>query len=196
MIVMQFSDDRHVLRLLMSFTLPSTSQKLSNCMEAIKPLKRSKTLTPLSRDHHNGLLLCWKIRQGLKHNIDDHRIISYLDFSYENELKEHFDQEERLVFSLIKTGDPETTKAVEQHQELKLTIRTLVAEAKTDKVLLARFADDLENHIRFEERILFPYIEKNADPDSFDHAGKIIAELHGNSSAMTWDDEFWIIQNK
>lgn len=165
-------------------------------MDAIKPLKRSKSLTPLSRDHHNGLLLCWKIRHGLKHNVEDRRIVNYLKFSFENELNEHFDQEERLVFSLIKTGDPGITKAVEQHEELKRMIRTLITDTKTDKTLLARFADDLEKHIRFEERILFPYIEKNADPDSFDHAGKIIAELHGTSSSITWDDEFWVIQNK
>jgi hypothetical protein len=32
----------------------------------IKPIKRNKHLKWLSRDHHFGLLACWKIRQGLK----------------------------------------------------------------------------------------------------------------------------------
>ena len=34
-------------------------------MEEIKPLKRSKELAPLSREHHDGLLFAWKIKQGL-----------------------------------------------------------------------------------------------------------------------------------
>ncbi|CDF79955.1 hypothetical protein BN863_22430 [Formosa agariphila KMM 3901] len=31
-----------------------------------KPLKRHKSLQPLSRDHHHGLLLAWKIRADLR----------------------------------------------------------------------------------------------------------------------------------
>ena len=161
-------------------------------METIKPLKRSAHLTPLSRDHHNGLLLCWKIRQGLKHNIEYNRIVNYIEFCFENELKEHFDQEEKLVFSLIKAGDLEIRKAMDQHEQLKTMIMKLLADTETDKALLTRFADELEQHIRFEERSLFPYIERNADPDTFDHAGKIIADLHGDSIPLSWDDEFWI----
>jgi iron-sulfur cluster repair protein YtfE (RIC family) len=165
-------------------------------MEIIKPLKRSAHLTPLSRDHHNGLLLCWKIRQGLRNSIEDQRIVRYLEFCFEHELKEHFDQEERLVFSLVKAGDPEISKAREQHKELKRLIQKLIRNVETHRALLGQFADLLEQHIRFEERILFPYIEKNADPDSFDHAGKIIADLHNNNSPVSWEDEFWTKQTK
>ena len=118
-------------------------------MEIIKPLKRSTHLKPLSRDHHDGLLLCWKIR-----------------------------------------------KAREQHKELNWLIQKIIRTDDSEKALLAAFADLLEDHIRFEERQLFPYIEKNADPDSFDHAGKIIADLHGNHSTVSWEDEFWIKQAK
>ena len=165
-------------------------------MEIIKPLKRSTHLKPLSRDHHDGLLLCWKIRQGLKNNIEDLRIVSYVAFCFEQELKEHFDQEERLVVSLLKEGDPEIRKAREQHKELNWLIQKIIRTDDSEKALLAAFADRLEDHIRFEERQLFPYIEKNADPDSFDHAGKIIADLHGNHSTVSWEDEFWIKQAK
>ena len=31
-----------------------------------KPIKRSKQLSPLSREHHDGLLFAWKIRQGFE----------------------------------------------------------------------------------------------------------------------------------
>ena len=47
-----------------------------------KPLKRHKALQPLSRDHHHGLLLSWKIRSGFKKNIDVERIKVYADWFY------------------------------------------------------------------------------------------------------------------
>ena len=31
----------------------------------IKPIKRSKQLAPLSREHHDGLMYVWKIREVL-----------------------------------------------------------------------------------------------------------------------------------
>ena len=40
-----------------------------------KPIKRHKALQPLSRDHHHGLLLSWKIRAGFSKNIEPNRIL-------------------------------------------------------------------------------------------------------------------------
>ena len=55
-----------------------------------KPIKRRKELVPLSRDHHNGLLLCWKIRTGIRTEIDYTRISQYVLYFFEHDLKEHF----------------------------------------------------------------------------------------------------------
>ena len=41
------------------------------------PIKRSEFLKPISREHHHGLLLCWKIRAGLKKGIEPERIKLY-----------------------------------------------------------------------------------------------------------------------
>ena len=37
---------------------------------ATKPLKRNPNLVPLSREHHYGLLFCWKLKQGLANGTD------------------------------------------------------------------------------------------------------------------------------
>ncbi len=39
-----------------------------------KPIKRSVALKPLSREHHHGLLLSWKIREGFNRNVEIERI--------------------------------------------------------------------------------------------------------------------------
>ena len=55
-----------------------------------EPLKRSKALQSLSREHHYGLLLCWKIRSGLKKAVDIERIKAYTDWFFKNSLSKFF----------------------------------------------------------------------------------------------------------
>ena len=51
-----------------------------------KPIKRSEELVSLSRDHHDGLLLSWKIRTGINKGIELKRIADYVLHSYRTEL--------------------------------------------------------------------------------------------------------------
>ena len=51
-------------------------------MQPTKPIKRNKSIQSISREHHHGLLLCWKIRQGMKKNIEPQRIKVYVDWFY------------------------------------------------------------------------------------------------------------------
>lgn len=39
-----------------------------------QPIKRHPSLQPLSREHHYGLLLSWKIREGFKREVPPERI--------------------------------------------------------------------------------------------------------------------------
>ena len=55
-----------------------------------KPQKRHKALQPLSREHHHGLLLSWKIRAGFSENIGPKRIKVYADWFFKNHLIPHF----------------------------------------------------------------------------------------------------------
>ena len=69
------------------------------------PIKRSIALQPLSREHHHGLLLCWKIRTGLKKGIDIDRIKKYSDWFFKNSLLTHFNIEEELILRSFKTDE-------------------------------------------------------------------------------------------
>lgn len=154
-----------------------------------KPIKRSKELVPLSRDHHNGLLLCWKIRTGIKNNIDNKRIVAYINYFFDKDLKEHFRQEEELLFSLLPDDDTMKQEALQQHVSLNSLVSEISRQAEITSLLA--FADALDAHIRFEERQLFPYIEQTIDPVLLKDAGtKINACPH--SSDLVWVDAFWI----
>ena len=153
------------------------------------PIRRSPALVPLSRDHHQGLLLCWKIRQGLKGGVEEVRIASYVRHFFAHDLESHFSQEEDYIFPLLPADHPQRQTAETQHAEL----RAFVAGPNLDESAeaLNRFAAALDAHIRFEERTLFGTIEQTASPASLEEVNeKLAAFPHGGEPA--WDDQFWI----
>jgi len=122
------------------------------------PIKRNEALKPLSRDHHHGLLLCWKIRQGFKLNIEPERIKKYLDWFWISYLKPHFEVEEQYVFPVLGSKNELVKQALAEHRRLK---RLFENEDDLSKIL-SLIEEELEKHIRFEERVLFNEIQKVA----------------------------------
>jgi hemerythrin-like domain-containing protein len=160
--------------------------------EQIKPIRRSSELVPLSRDHHDGLLLCWKIRQGFESKIDTERIAAYVSYCFENELAPHFRQEEEFVFSLLTDDDPMKAEVLAQHSILRnLSVEIGKRGLDMDR-LLKSFEKELNNHIRYEEREVFPYIEKTANTELFAEAGRKIEQLHQVDKSNRWADDFWV----
>jgi iron-sulfur cluster repair protein YtfE (RIC family) len=148
-----------------------------------KPIKRHESLKPLSRDHHQGLLLCWKIRQGFKKNINPERIKRYADWFWENHLVPHFEAEEKHVFPVLEKDNPLIMQALAEHQRLK----SLFDQKSEITVSLGLIEKELDNHIRFEERVLFNEIERAATPEQLAE----IESHHGSESCDDWEDEFW-----
>ncbi len=151
-------------------------------MTTKKPLKRNSALKPFSKDHHHGLLLSWKIRAGIKKNVDPHRIGNYVTWFYENHLKPHFGLEEKFMFPILGTQDELVGKALADH--LKLT--TLISSA-IEVGTLNDIAVTLEAHIRFEERILFEKIQSVATEVELAE----IERIHNDAPFVEHSDEFW-----
>ena len=134
-----------------------------------KPQKRHKALQPLSREHHHGLLLSWKIRTGFSKDIDPRRIRTYADWFYKNHLIPHFEMEETHIFPILEDDNELVKRALAEHRRLK----RLFEEREDDIKTLSKIEEELEQHIRFEERVLFPEIQKVATEDEFLHIEKI-----------------------
>ncbi len=149
-----------------------------------KPLKRARGLRPLSIDHHHGLLLCWKIRTGVRKGIAAHRIWAYVDWFFTEHLEPHFTLEEKQVFPLLGGEHPMVQRALGEHME----IRDRVERRAGSHEGLTRLADILQGHIRFEERILFEELQKTASEQQI-HA---IEQLHqGDRFTENGRDLFW-----
>jgi len=154
-------------------------------MEQKKPIKRSKDLQPLSRDHHHNLLLCWKIRMGFSKDIPVERIKHYADWFFKNHICPHFDMEEKFLFPILGNEDKLVKKAISEHRRLKRLFNDTNDLTKS----LSLIEEELEKHIRFEERILFNEIQKIASEEEL----KIISTLHPDEKFKdNIEDEFWI----
>ena len=88
-------------------------------MQQIKPIKRSKELAPLSRDHHEGLLFVWKIRQGIKKGIAPVRMAQYAGWFWENHLQEHFEKEEQSFAPVLSAGHPAMLELMDEHEGIE-----------------------------------------------------------------------------
>jgi len=149
-----------------------------------KPIKRHTALKPLSREHHHGLLLSWKIREGLKRNIEIPRIKKYIDWFWENHLQQHFDFEEAHIFPILGGKNKMVKRAKREHVRL----RRLFNSQERVEINLSLIEEELVAHIRFEERVLFNEIQKNANEEQ-------LARLEGIHQKLppiqSWEDKFW-----
>lgn len=150
-----------------------------------KPIKRAKEIRFLSRDHHHELLLCWKIRTGFSKNISKDRIKKYVDWFYRNHLENHFQVEEEYLFPILGVNNKMVKKALTQHRRLN----RLFKQSKNLKIVLNQIEEELEQHIRFEERILFNAIQEMASPEQLTR----LERFHGQDKFVeNTEDEFWI----
>lgn len=173
--------DNHVSKLVAKLNLHASKEK--------KPIKRHTTLIKFSREHHFGLLLCWKIRQGIKYNIDTKRISDHVLFFFDNDLKKHFEEEEKILFPKLLPTDTFRLRAEAEHKTFYEQIN-LVRLGNANYELLTKIADTLEKHIRFEEREMFNYIQQKLSEAELIELGKQHAHRACDIDDK-WNDHFW-----
>ena len=154
------------------------------------PIKRSPQLAPFSREHHDGLLLVWKIQQGIKLGVDPKRIGAFVTWFWETDLHSHFKREEIALEIVLAKSHPLRTRVEEEHE----TIETKLAEIKREASVeaLNEIASLVRDHIRFEERTLFNYIQDVSDEEKLNMVFAIINIE--NKVPATWQDEFWLAE--
>ena len=155
-----------------------------------KPIKRNKHIVQLSKDHHFTLLFCWKIRTGVKLNVDMERIKKYVQYFWGNHIQPHFNEEETILFAPVK--DAAVQKALDEHAEIKKQVDILTTSVKVNNADLLKLADKVESHTRYEERELFPHLENILNENQLQDIGRQLQQTQDTVSADTFADEFWI----
>ena len=156
-------------------------------------MKRSKELESLSWEHHDGLVIAFRLKQGVKKEVTCDLLVRYLHTIWEQDLQHHFEQEEQVLIPLLsKAGDGGEllSKFWHDHQDLARMADSLQTGTATCLQQVAAFAERLEQHIRFEEREFFPWIEAELDAEALAAAGSELHKRH-TPACHTWQDAFW-----
>ena len=132
------------------------------------PLKRHAALQPFSRDHQAGLVCARHLTRAADKDADARRRAAR-EFAeaWSEHIAEHFDDEERLLLPLM--NDADRARMTDEHADLRARAEQARAHAGDPDPGADPGADwtrttgrALHDHIRWEERTLFPAIEHTA----------------------------------
>jgi CheY-like chemotaxis protein/hemerythrin-like domain-containing protein len=153
---------------------------------------RHPSLISLSRDHHHGLALALRLCQGetalladgWTHDTGD-QVLRVLQ-SFREELSPHFASEEEVLFPALRAALPEQRDLIERllrdHRALAAKIIALPMIPATERrTALAEIGRLLQDHIRTEERILFPACEAGCAPNVLAELGERLARSRENA---------------
>ncbi len=120
-------------------------------------MKRVDALIPLSHEHHAGLVISNRInrlKSDAEAEIKDYWLAKREIIKAD--MIAHFEKEERYLLPLMSASNAVFSERL--LQEHKALLACLESDSATSAI---QFAEQLKAHIRFEERELFPWLEKH-----------------------------------
>lgn len=142
-------------------------------------MKRAEALQPLSRDHLKSLLAAKRLREATDVVAAAQDFLAF----WESEGRHHFRVEEEVLLPgwalHCRVDRVAVARMLEEHLAIRRgALRAVAAEASIEE--LAELGQLLDDHVRFEERELFPMIEEALDPDDLNRLAAAIerAEEH------------------
>ena len=127
-------------------------------------MKRAVALQPLSRDHLKSLLAAKRLRNATNAAAAGQDFLAF----WESEGRYHFRVEEEVLLPGWALHSPVDRVAVARMLEEHLAIRRAALRAAGAEASLEELRDLgrlLDDHVRFEERELFPMVEQALEPD-------------------------------
>lgn len=154
-------------------------------------MKRNENLVNLTSEHHDGLVIALRIKKSIDKTEDYNTIVNYILHLWAK-LKHHFDQEEDnfLASKNIDQNNELIKRMLDEHQQFEQLVNKLSSSTENLKEDLSDFSELLNDHIHFEERKLFPYIEKCLTDEELKQIGKKLEQTH-QSLDKNWGPHFW-----
>lgn len=136
--------------------------------------KRHPALVPVARDHHDGLLLAIRLQQGERAELklwshDPGLQTEFVVAFFDQHLTRHFAVEEEQVFPLgrhLADAAAVIERLIGQHRQIASIVEDLRTDPAGDRrTTLQELGRLLEEHIRLEDRTLFPMLEAKLPDD-------------------------------
>lgn len=154
-------------------------------------MKRNPNLVNLSKEHHDGLVVALRVKKAIDKQDDAKPVLAYVLHQWPT-LQHHFSQEEENFLNQdnINQNHPAILQMLEEHQQFAQLIKKLTQGSNQLNQDLLAFAALLKNHIRFEERVLFPYVEEALSAEALLAIGKNLDLTH-QMLDVDWGFVFW-----
>jgi hemerythrin-like domain-containing protein len=138
-------------------------------------MQRSPQLVPLSHDHHVALevaLLLTRATEAGRTSAAARFVAHWQDRG-----RRHFAAEEQAFTAGLLPADPTWAGHLQRMRDEHERVRGFVADLQDADVPLATVhaaGELLRDHVRFEERVLFPYAEERLPPEALDAIGRAL----------------------
>jgi hypothetical protein len=144
-------------------------------------MKRSPQLRDLSEQHHYGLVAARRLRLAAEGKSPLAEAVEAFRQAWEGEIQPHFRSEEEVLLPefarAVRPDDPLIVRTLVEHVALRRAAHDLFsAPPDQQPALAARIGRELDDHIRFEERVLFPAIEEKLAGPGLSHLGGQLKE--------------------
>ena len=154
-------------------------------------MKRDKNLVNLSSEHHDGLVIALRIKKALEKPNNYQVVINYVLHLWDS-LKNHFNQEEEnfLQSENIDKENELIKRMLNEHERFEELVNRVSIGNDKIREDLTEFSELLNDHIRFEERELFPYVEQSLTEDELEQIGINLEKTHQDLD-KNWGPKFW-----
>lgn len=137
-------------------------------------MKRHKVLEPFSRDHYEGLV----VARHLMKDRDESALLACMKV-WDEDMQDHFSEEEALLSEM---ASPEmATRLRQEHEEIRhMVISARIGQLGPNDIYT--LGQKIYNHIRWEERVLFPAVEQSESIESIGPATDAMEKRRHNAS--------------
>lgn len=156
--------------------------------ETPRPVKRDSRLYRLSHDHHTGLVFAWRLKQGVANEASEMQMHAYIQYFWENDLRRHFHDEENILLPHLSDSDPMKIKTLQEHKSIRELVH-LIGKGQDRTECIQQLSKMVHDHIRFEERQLFPYLEKALSSSQLNAIGEQLTK--SPEFCDRWEQHFW-----
>lgn len=134
-------------------------------------MKRHPSLHPLSHDHHHGLVQAKRLQENAPGAAAGFARV------WREEIEPHFEREERLLLPHLPEDSPEAVRLRDEHRILRERAAGVADASPADLRETGRL---LHDHIRWEERVLFPLLETMLPEETLAEIGAALTASEAN----------------
>jgi hemerythrin-like domain-containing protein len=154
-------------------------------------MKRDPRLNPLSWQHQRTLALAHRTAAALdKASVPLESLTADIDMLWRQEIEPHFLAEETILFppaQVLGICQDEIEQVLQEHRRLRELVGLIERGGVPAELRchLREFAELLIGHIRFEERTVFPALEKALSKEQLEAIGRDLSAFHEQTRPAT-----------